>query len=152
MKIKSKPRAAGILIEHGQIALIQRSRDQDLFYVFPGGGVDSTENPEQAVVREIKEELGLDVGVVRLVAESTYMGRAHYYYLLEKQGGVFGSGHGKELSRSPDSERGSVKPCWVALEDLEYLKLYPSQLADFILQSIQQGWPDQPFQFLEPGE
>ena len=34
---------------------------------FPGGGIEMEETPEQAVVREAKEETGLDVKIVRML-------------------------------------------------------------------------------------
>lgn len=33
-------------------------------WAFPGGALDENEVPEQAIVREIKEEVGLDVAIV----------------------------------------------------------------------------------------
>ena len=50
-------RVRGILIKDGMIALIKRTRDGETFYVFPGGGVEEGETEEQALKREIKEEL-----------------------------------------------------------------------------------------------
>ncbi|KRC42927.1 hypothetical protein ASE15_02815 [Oerskovia sp. Root22] len=53
--------------------LVVRSRDNDLFFM-PGGKLDPGESDEQALVREIEEELGvlLDPATVRsgLVAEA----------------------------------------------------------------------------------
>ena len=50
-------RVRRILIKDGMIALIKRTRDGETFYVFPGGGVEEGETEEQALKREIKEEL-----------------------------------------------------------------------------------------------
>lgn len=36
---------------------------------FPGGGIDFGETPEHAVIREVKEESGLDVEIVRLLPQ-----------------------------------------------------------------------------------
>jgi mutator protein MutT len=145
-----KARAVVILIEHGQVALIERRRQGRLFYVFPGGHVEPGETPEQGAVREAKEELGLDVLVNRLVAESSYAGRQHYYYLVTAAGGQFGQGSGKELSRSADSERGSVTPAWVALDTFDQHVILPERMAQLVQQADSQGWPDTPLQFVEP--
>jgi 8-oxo-dGTP diphosphatase len=144
-----KPRAAAILIENGQAAMIERHRGGRLYFVFPGGHVEPGELPEQAVVREVKEELGLDVQVVRLVARSTYMDRPHDYFLVEKTGGIFGSGTGKELTRPADSERGSVTPVWLLVADFDRLTILPEQMALWVSRFFQSGWPEEIFEFIE---
>lgn len=40
-------------------------------WVFPGGGIEKGEAPEEAIIREIKEETNLDVSIKRLVATYT---------------------------------------------------------------------------------
>jgi mutator protein MutT len=46
----------------GQILLQKRSKEEEL-WGFPGGAVEVGESIEEAVVREVKEETGLDVKV-----------------------------------------------------------------------------------------
>ncbi len=54
-----------IFNESGQVLLSHR-RDRDLWNL-PGGGMESGELPTEAVIREVKEETGLDVDIERLV-------------------------------------------------------------------------------------
>ncbi len=145
-----KARAAAILIEDEHIAMIERHRHGKLFYVFPGGHVKNGESLSAAVAREVKEELGLEVQVGRLVAESTYRERPHYYYLVERRGGVFGDGAGAELSRSAESERGSVQPVWLPVSAFDQLVIYPAFLANLVRKALENGWPEQVVQFIEP--
>lgn len=51
-------KAAGVLIQDGKF-LITRSHGKD-FFIAPGGKVESGESAPQALVRELKEELGID--------------------------------------------------------------------------------------------
>jgi mutator protein MutT len=50
----------------GEILLQKRSRNEEL-WGFPGGAVEPGESFEEAVVREVKEETGLDVNVDYLI-------------------------------------------------------------------------------------
>jgi len=56
---------AVIFDAHGRVLLCHR-RDMDVWNL-PGGGVKSRELPTEAVVREVREETGLEVEVERLV-------------------------------------------------------------------------------------
>ena len=56
--------AAGVLIDaQGRVLLSQRPEGKPLagLWEFPGGKVEPEETPEQALVRELKEELGITV-------------------------------------------------------------------------------------------
>lgn len=54
-----------IFNENGQVLLSHR-RDMDAWNL-PGGGVESRELPSEAVIREVKEETGLEAVIERLV-------------------------------------------------------------------------------------
>jgi 8-oxo-dGTP diphosphatase len=58
----------GILIEGGRILLIRRGREPFKgMWGVPGGRIEDDETAEQCLVREMKEETGLDVEPLRLV-------------------------------------------------------------------------------------
>jgi 8-oxo-dGTP diphosphatase len=53
---------AGILVEAGRVLVTQRTREQrfGLKWEFPGGKIEAGESPEEALVREFREELGIE--------------------------------------------------------------------------------------------
>lgn len=55
--------AAAIINESGEILLAQRPQGKQLAgsWEFPGGKIEADESPEAALVRELKEELGIEV-------------------------------------------------------------------------------------------
>ncbi|MRB25020.1 NUDIX domain-containing protein, partial [Bacillus thuringiensis] len=56
-------RGAAIIVLEGKIALIKRIREEERYYVFPGGGIEEGETPEEATKREVYEELGVHIQV-----------------------------------------------------------------------------------------
>src|SRR6266540_4217155 len=52
-------RSAVIIVEHDQVALIERVRDRRTYYVFPGGTIEDGETAQAAAIREAYEELGV---------------------------------------------------------------------------------------------
>jgi len=64
-----------------RIVLVKR-RDIPV-WVIPGGGVEVGESPEQAAVRETKEESGFIVKIVRKVAVYTHIGSHKKNHLFE---------------------------------------------------------------------
>ncbi|WP_319467301.1 A/G-specific adenine glycosylase [uncultured Pseudodesulfovibrio sp.] len=66
--------ATGVLEYEGRL-LIQKRRDDDVWpglWEFPGGCVEKEETPEQALVREYREEVELDVKPVEKIAVIRY--------------------------------------------------------------------------------
>ena len=54
-----------ILVENGKILCAQRGEGKSLAYLweFPGGKIEAGETPQEALVRELKEELLIEVDV-----------------------------------------------------------------------------------------
>lgn len=70
--------AVGAVIreDDGRIILVRRAIEPGYgLWVFPGGYVDRGETPQQAAVREAREECGLDVKLDALVNLYAYPGR-----------------------------------------------------------------------------
>lgn len=72
---KSKARIVCALLEkEGQLLAVQRSprMRHPLKWEFPGGKVEKGESPEQALRREIREELCIEIGALQALASSTF--------------------------------------------------------------------------------
>ena len=64
---------AAIIIENGKVFATQRGYgDFKGGWEFPGGKIDEGETPEEALVREIKEELDTEVEVLELLDTVEY--------------------------------------------------------------------------------
>jgi 8-oxo-dGTP pyrophosphatase MutT (NUDIX family) len=59
--------AVAVVSRDGRLLVIRRSRSvvAPLVYCFPGGGIEGNESEEEALVRELREELGITVRPVR---------------------------------------------------------------------------------------
>jgi 8-oxo-dGTP diphosphatase len=141
-------RAGIILLQNDKVALIERHRAGLHYFSFPGGHVDPGETPAQAAVRETLEELGLQVRLQKLVARFAWQGNWQVYYLVEATGGVFGSGTGEELHH-PLPERGTYRPIWMPVAALLRQPVLPRQLAELVVGSLAQGWPQDPLNISE---
>jgi ADP-ribose pyrophosphatase YjhB (NUDIX family) len=58
--------AFAIIFNENEEVLLSHRRDMDIWNL-PGGGVEPHEMPDEAVIREVKEETGMDVTIERLV-------------------------------------------------------------------------------------
>ena len=137
-------RSAAILIQNNSLALMERHRDGRHYFSFPGGGVDAGETPEQAVVREAHEELGVEVKVIRLAAEVWLNGKQQFFFLVEQTGGTFGTGAGEEFASDRDPARGTFDPIWMPLEQVTAQNVLPKQVAELVAKSHPDHWPDAP--------
>ena len=145
-------RAGVVLIEDGKVALIERHRAGKHYFVFPGGGVDAGETPEQAAIREMEEETGLRVTVQRKLAEIHFGLSEQVYYLVDRLDGEFGTGTGVEFTDSnpDDPTEGIYIPIWMSLEELlQHENIYPTDVAALVVAAVNAGWPKEPIVVVE---
>ena len=139
-------RAGIVLIQDTRVALIERHRAGLDYFVFPGGGVDEGETPEQAAGREAMEELGVEVSIGQKVAV-VHLGQRsrQVYYLAEQIGGEFGTGSGEEYTNADpaSSEEGIYIPVWMPVDELLlHQNIYPADLARLVVKSMKEGWAE----------
>lgn len=60
-------RVTGILIENNKILLVKQRVSEKRNWSLPGGKLEQGETLEQGIIREMKEETGLDVEIIRLL-------------------------------------------------------------------------------------
>jgi 8-oxo-dGTP pyrophosphatase MutT (NUDIX family) len=144
-------RAGAVLIKDDKVALIERYRNNKHYFVFPGGGVDEGETPEQAAVREMEEETGLRVTVKYELAVIHFGLSTQHYFLAERLNGEFGTGTGEEYTDAdPENPaQGIYIPVWMPIKELpEHENVYPAEVVDLVLQSVESGWPEEPVVFM----
>ncbi|MBQ0922689.1 NUDIX hydrolase [Saccharopolyspora endophytica] len=116
---------AAIRNDAGDILLIHKI-DNDL-WALPGGGHDAGESLTDTVVREVKEETGLDVEVVRLVGTYTNPNHVMAYDDGEVRQQFSLCFEAKWVGGRPREDGSETKEVrWVAPTDLDRLNIHSS--------------------------
>jgi 8-oxo-dGTP diphosphatase len=118
-------RGAVVIIQNGKAALIKRVKSCEEYFVFPGGGIEQGETPENAAIREAFEELGVTIQLNECITEVYYKGK-QYFYSADILDGKIDQGQGEEFN---DPSRGAYEPIWVSLEEFPFLDIRPQEVA-----------------------
>ena len=140
-KLFFRPSAYGVIIQDGKV-LLNPAWDG---YDFPGGGIDKGESIRGGLLREIKEETGLDVtpGPLVYVGEdffianykaNTYFHALVYYFACTDPKGEISTdgfmGYEKEYLKKSE---------WVPLERVRELKFYNPVGSSALIQKVLAG-------------
>jgi len=129
-------RVRAVIIKDDKVLTIKRTKPNEMYWVIPGGGVEDKETNEKALVREIKEELGVDIRIDKLILEMDSkkpetINQKECFYLCDIEGGKIGSGQGPEFSE--DSKYiGTHDIEWLSIKDLSDFDLRPNDIKDLI--------------------
>ncbi|MDP3882372.1 MAG: NUDIX domain-containing protein [Nanoarchaeota archaeon] len=123
--------SVGAIIKKGEkYLLIDRAKIPEGFACV-AGHLESGETPEQAIIREVKEESGLEVRECKLLFEETFYGNVcskgvqnHHWYVFEC------NVKGEEKKNGESKSIG-----WYSPEEIKQLKLEPSW--DIILKKLE---------------
>lgn len=101
----------------GRLLLVRRGRPPAQgSWTLPGGRVEPGESPSEAAVREVREETGLDVRVVRLLATLPVLGYLVHDFEATVTGGTLRAGDD------------AADVCWLSLDELATVELSPGLL------------------------
>lgn len=65
--MKANVRVSGIVFKEEKVALVKHeNKHNGVYYLLPGGGLERDETIEECAIREVKEEIGLDVKIKSL--------------------------------------------------------------------------------------
>jgi 8-oxo-dGTP pyrophosphatase MutT (NUDIX family)/HEPN domain-containing protein len=120
--------AAGIVLHRKKVLLVRYSNpDGTTFLVGPGGGVKDGESLTQAIVREVKEETGIEVLPSKMLfvedLESKSRRMVKIWFLCKFIGG-------KLIKTKAAAQEGIVDVNWYTKEQLENETVYPQILKE----------------------
>ncbi|MDR9418830.1 NUDIX domain-containing protein [Gracilimonas sp.] len=98
-------RSCGVLIEEGKILLVELKSPVTKKWTWlpPGGAVKFGETIEEALIREFREETGLDISVLKRLKVNevikTPIHAIEFYHLVKRVGGELTLGSDPELSK-----------------------------------------------------
>ncbi|MGQ9495607.1 MAG: 8-oxo-dGTP diphosphatase MutT [Thermoanaerobaculaceae bacterium] len=118
--IKARLVVAGVIRDRqGRVLLARRLPSAHLggFWEFPGGGVEEGESPEEALKRELKEELGVEVAVKRPITFAWHRDGRRTLLLLFYQAEI--------VKGVPVGQQGQ-EIRWVGVDELQAASMPPA--------------------------
>jgi 8-oxo-dGTP diphosphatase len=130
-------RSSAIIVKDNKILLIHRKKDNQEYWVFPGGGVEEGETNEQTVLREVYEETGLHASNPQIAFMDFNVNAKHPFYFIDV---VDGEPHlvGEEVERNDSTNW--YNPEWVDLDSVKDIYLVPESAKEkfLLFSTIQQ--------------
>lgn len=142
LKIKTETeefhvRTCGIIKQENKFLIMRVNKTP--YYHIPGGHIEIGEDSKQAVIREIKEEIGCDVKEARLFSiQENFWTRNNkkchgieFYYIIKPKQQL-----PMQDCEKIENDKGEEKLLnfkWVTLEELKEIDLRPSNIKDMLI-------------------
>lgn len=115
-----KKTARVIIIEDGKLLVFFRRKKKNeeniTYYAIPGGHLEDNETLEETAVRELKEEMNLDIEILGYLGKLVVDNQEENYYHGKIIGGNLQFG-GEELERNSDSNYYEIR--WIPISELD---------------------------------
>ena len=133
-----------IVIHDGGLLVMKRNKAGLQYYTRVGGGIDPGEDQETALRRELREETGMEVGMVRAVyyEDAGELYGLQHVYLCEYIGGnpVLSPESG-EAAQTADGKN-TYEPMWLPLDQVSNVTFYSVPQSEALLKGVRDGFPE----------
>jgi 8-oxo-dGTP diphosphatase len=139
--------ARAIIIEGDKMLVMHRNKYGSEYYTLVGGLVGDSETLEEGLVREVREETGLEVTSARLVFIEEHPAPYNEQYIFLCEVAPHGSVAIQEASEEGFMNRLDMNihtPVWVETRSFARLQFRSPQLYHAIINSLKKGFPAEP--------
>jgi 8-oxo-dGTP diphosphatase len=115
--------AQALVIQENKILMVKQYVQRgDIVWNYPGGGIEEFETPEQACIREVKEETGYDIEIKRLLFKNSNK----YSFVAEIIGGKL------YLDLDNEVNKDIIDVAWISLSNRSKFDSYTAPLLDLL--------------------
>lgn len=158
MAEKQQPRvgARAVIVHEGKVLLLRAEEPGRVYYFLPGGHVQHGERMQEAALREVREETGLEAEVIRALGVREFIAARH----ARRARNVPASHHVVaviflcRLKGAPGGQfacdsgaQGVTGMEWIDLSQIAALELHPPQLKELLTSGLArqdfQFWPEE---------
>lgn len=138
LKIRTAARA--VIIKDEQLLVLRRTGVQGEFYVLPGGGQVHGESIQETLIREVLEEVSLEVGIEELLFINEFIAKRDSLFLdfepdVHQIDFTFlckiKSLNEAKVGETPDVHQVGI--AWIPLTEITDFNLHPNNDVNFIL-------------------
>ena len=112
--------ARAVIIQEDKLLVFFRrkiiDRKEITYYAIPGGHVEKGETCEETVIRELKEEMNIDIEIIKYLGNLIVDDKEENYYYAKIIGGELKFG-GEELERNCNDNYYEIR--WLSLSELD---------------------------------
>jgi len=122
-------RPAAIIIKDNKLLVVKTRRHGEEYYLLPGGGIEYGETIEEALKREVREETGFIVKILKPIYINEYIHRDNWskrvvnIFFITK---ILGFGKTKKIDDD------IVEVMLIDVDKLDKIDLYPKKLREYI--------------------
>jgi len=145
MQEEYKKASRGIILSNDNKTLISIKRTKykngsidKIYYTLPGGHVEGNETYEETLIREIKEEISVDVEIIKEVKYivSNDLKKKEKFYLCKILSGKVEKGNGPEFTNPNLEKYGKYEIVELDIDNLYKYNLLPLDIKDYISNNL----------------